>query len=50
VDGKNTVVLENTIMQKGVPITSGEKILDGFKPLITATVVERILAKGYKIA
>jgi aspartyl-tRNA(Asn)/glutamyl-tRNA(Gln) amidotransferase subunit A len=47
---KNTVALEYTIMQKGVPVTEGSKILEGFKPLITAAVVDRLLENNYKIA
>jgi len=37
-------------MQKDEPVTAGSKILNGFKSPITATVVERLLASGYKIA
>jgi len=36
-------------MQKGAPIVSVSKILHGFKPLITATVAEKLLENNYQI-
>jgi aspartyl-tRNA(Asn)/glutamyl-tRNA(Gln) amidotransferase subunit A len=47
-NNEKSVVLEDIIMQKGIPITSS-KILNGFKPLINATVVTRLTEKDYKI-
>ncbi|MCL2048083.1 MAG: amidase family protein [Defluviitaleaceae bacterium] len=44
------VVLEDVIMQKAVPLSAGSAILKGFKPLITATAVTRLMSSGYTIA
>jgi aspartyl-tRNA(Asn)/glutamyl-tRNA(Gln) amidotransferase subunit A len=44
------IFVEDTIMQKGEPVTAGSKILESFVSPITATVVERALASGYEIA
>jgi aspartyl-tRNA(Asn)/glutamyl-tRNA(Gln) amidotransferase subunit A len=44
------IFVEDTIMQKGEPVTAGSKILEGFVSPITATVVERVLASGFVIA
>jgi aspartyl-tRNA(Asn)/glutamyl-tRNA(Gln) amidotransferase subunit A len=45
----DSVALQDVIMRKGVPITSVSKILNGFKPLITATVAEKLLENNYQI-
>lgn len=49
VEGQNTLALEDSIMQKGRPITAGSKMLDNFIAPINATVVDK-LSNEYKIA
>jgi len=41
-----TVVLENSIMQKGQAVTAGSKMLESFVSPIDATVVERLESAG----
>jgi aspartyl-tRNA(Asn)/glutamyl-tRNA(Gln) amidotransferase subunit A len=38
----NTVMLEDSILLKDEPTAAGSKILEGFKPLVNATVVDRL--------
>jgi len=40
------VGIKDNLAMRGVPTTCGSKILDGWKPPYTATVVERLLAAG----
>lgn len=40
------VSLKDIICYQGHEVTAGSKILEGFKPLFSATAVERILAEG----
>lgn len=44
--GSICAVLEDSIMQKGHPVTTGSKILEGFVSPIDATVVTRLEAAG----
>jgi len=45
-----SVVLEDSIMQKGKPACAGSKILDGFTAPFDAAVVERLAEKNIPIA
>ncbi|MCL1843596.1 MAG: amidase family protein [Defluviitaleaceae bacterium] len=45
VSGKNTVVLEDVIMQKGLKVRAGSKILEGFVSPFTATVDQKLSGK-----
>ncbi len=38
--------IKDNLAMRGIPTTCGSKILDGWKPPYTATVVERLLAAG----
>ncbi len=40
------IVLKDNLCTRGVPTTCSSKILDGWRPPYTATVVERVLAAG----
>ncbi len=40
------IAIKDNLCQKGVPTTCGSKILQGFKPPYTATVVDRLEAAG----
>ncbi len=40
------VVLKDNLCQRGVPTTCGSRILEGWKPPYTATVVEAVIAAG----
>ncbi len=40
------VALKDNLCQRGVPTTASSKILEGWRPPYTATVVERLLAAG----
>ena len=48
--GAGCAAIEDSIMQKGEPVTAGSKILEGFVSPITATVVDKLLSGGFKIA
>jgi len=48
-DGAKSAVLEDSIMQKGYPVTAGSKMLENFISPINATVVSRIEAAGVAI-
>ena len=47
--GAECAVLEDSIMQKGCPVTAGSKILEGYNSPIDATVVARLEAAGIVI-
>lgn len=47
--GAESAVLEDSIMQKGRPVTAGSKILENFISPLDATVVTRLEASGIKI-
>ena len=48
--GNGTIAVDDTLLVKGVPATAGSRILEGFTPLFSAEVVERLQNKGYEIA
>ncbi|MDR1688356.1 MAG: hypothetical protein LBS21_07070 [Clostridiales bacterium] len=50
VSGANTAALEDSIMQKGKPVTAGSKILENFISPIDAAVVTKLAENGFKIA
>ncbi len=45
-----TIAVDDTILVKDVPATAGSRILEGFTPLFSAEVVERLQNKGYEMA
>ncbi len=45
-----TIAVDDTILVKDVPATAGSKMLENFKPLFSAEVVERLQAAGYEIS
>lgn len=45
-----TVAVDDTILIKDIPATAGSKMLESFKPLFTAEVVERLEKADYKIS
>ncbi len=47
---KGTVAVDDTILVKDVEATDGSRILEGFKPLFSATAVERLIDNGYSIS
>ena len=47
---KGTVAVDDTILIKDVPATAGSHILEGFKSLFSAEVVDKLLNKGYEIS
>ncbi len=49
VNGGN-IAVDDTILVKDVPATAGSRILEGFTPLFSAEVVERLQNKGYEMA
>jgi len=46
---KYSVILESSIMQKGLPCTAGSKMLENFIAPVDAAVVERLLAAGVEV-
>ncbi len=44
------IVLDDMILTKEMPTTAGSKMLEGYKSLFEATVVEKLTAAGYEIA
>ncbi len=44
------IAVDDTILVKDVPATAGSRILEGFTPLFSAEVVERLQNKGYEMA
>ncbi len=44
------IAVDDTILIKDVPATSGSHILDSFKPLFSAEAVERLIKAGYEIS
>ncbi len=44
------IAVDDTLLVKGVEATAGSRILEGFKPLFSAEVVERLLQKGYTLS
>ena len=50
INDKGTVAVDDTILIKDALSTAGSKILDGYKPLFSAEVVERLTKNGYTIS
>ena len=47
---ENAIVVDDMFLTKDMPTTAGSKMLEGYMSLFDAEVVERLTAKGYKIA
>ena len=45
-----TIAVDDTLLIKGVPATAGSKMLENFKPLFSAEVVDRLEKSGYEIS
>lgn len=50
INDKGTVAVDDTILIKDALSTAGSKILEGYKPLFSAEVVERLTNNGYTIS
>ncbi len=50
INKSGNIAVDDTILVKGVPATAGSRMLENFKPLFSAEVVERLEAAGYSIA
>ncbi len=48
--GNGTIAVDDTLLVKDVPATAGSRILEGFTPLFSAEVVERLQKNGYEMA
>ncbi len=48
--GENAIVLDDMILTRDMPTTAGSKMLDGYMSLFDASVVEKLLGKGYDIS
>lgn len=44
------IAVDDMILMKGVPATAGSRIMEGFKSLFSAEVVERLEKAGYEIS
>lgn len=44
------IAVDDTILVKDVPATAGSKMLENFKPLFSAEVVERLEKSGYSVS
>lgn len=45
-----TVAVDDTLLVKDIPATAGSKMLENFKPLFSAEVVERLEKAGYSLS
>lgn len=45
-----TIAVDDTFLVKDVPATAGSKMLENFKPLFNAEVVDRLLKAGYELS
>ncbi|MBO5896027.1 MAG: hypothetical protein J6Q83_01890 [Clostridia bacterium] len=45
-----TIAVDDTLLVKDVPATAGSKMLENFKPLFNAEVVDRLLSAGYELS
>ncbi len=45
-----TIAVDDTILVKDIPATAGSKMLENFKPLFNAEVVDRLLDAGYELS
>lgn len=50
INSAGTVAVDDTILVKDVPATAGSKMLENFKPLFSAEVVEKLCKAGYGIS
>ena len=50
INPSGTIAVDDTLLIKGVPATAGSKMLESFKPLFSAEVVERLEKAGYEIS
>lgn len=50
INEKGNVAIDDTLLVKDVPSTAGSKIMEGFKPLFSAEVVDRLAANGYVVS
>lgn len=50
INEKGTIAVDDTILVKDHKATAGSHILEGFEPLFSAEVVERLEARGYEIS
>ncbi len=45
-----TIAVDDTLLVKDFPATAGSKMLENFKPLFNAEVVDRLLGAGYELS
>ncbi len=45
-----TIAVDDTLLVKDVPTTAGSRMLENFKPLFNAEVVDRLLGAGYELS
>ena len=50
INKQGNVAVDDTILVKDYPATAGSKMLENFKPLFSATAVEKITAAGYTLS
>lgn len=50
INSAGTIAVDDTILVKDIPATAGSKMLEGFKPLFSAEVVEKLLKEGYTLS
>ncbi len=50
INAAGKIAVDDTILVKNIPATAGSKMLENFKPLFSAEVVERLKKAGYDIA
>ena len=50
INSSGNIAVDDMILVKDVEACAGSRILEGFKPLFSAEVVEKLQAKGYKIS
>ena len=45
-----TIAVDDTLLVKDIPATAGSRMLESFKPLFNAEVVDRLLGAGYELS
>lgn len=45
-----TIAVDDTLLVKDIPATAGSRMLESFKPLFNAEVVDRLLSAGYELS
>lgn len=50
INKEGTIAVDDTILVKDIPATAGSKMLENFKPLFSAEVVERLEKAGYAVS